>query len=134
MSASDMDEAFPNVNPQHRPFGGRVLLQLRVAKSRSRGGIILPEETRQSEHQLTTIAKVVRLGDGAFKNRTTGEPWPEGAWAKVGDFVRIQLHGGRRFSMPIPGRQGETVTFVELNDYELSGQYEGDPLEAVAYV
>lgn len=136
--APDMDarlaEAFPDVDPQFKPFGGRVLLQLRVAKAKTKGGIILPDEARQTEQQLTCIGRVVDYGPLAYHNRTTGEPWPEGQWAEKGSFVRLMQHGGARFVRAIPDRPGETVTFVILNDYELVGAYDGDPLDVTAYV
>lgn len=130
----ELAEAFPDVDPQFKPFGGRVLIQLRVAKAKSRGGIILPDEARQTEQQLTCIGRIVDYGPLAYHNRTTGEPWPEGQWAERGSFVRLMQHGGGRFTLPIPGRPGETVTFAILNDYELVGAYEGDPLDVTAYV
>ena len=36
-----MKEAFPDVDPGIQPFGSRVLVQIRTAKTKTSGGIIL---------------------------------------------------------------------------------------------
>src|SRR3954470_639267 len=81
-----LDEAFPVVNPNYRPFGERVLVQIRSPKRKSAGGIMLPDEVRDTEKWNTQVAKVIALGPTAFKSRTTLEGWPEGDWCQPGDF------------------------------------------------
>ena len=70
---NNLTEAFPCVEPGLVPFGSRVLVQIRSAKKTSAGGIILHTETRETEIWNTQIAKVVKLGPLAFKNRNTME-------------------------------------------------------------
>jgi hypothetical protein len=112
-----MEEAFPDVDPGEEPLGSLVLLLIRQPKAKA-GSIILETETRKTEYYNTQVAKVISVGPLAFHNRNTGEPWPEGAWAKVGEFVRIPKYVGDRFTVTynrkdfdvIDGVRHETVS------------------------
>ena len=59
--------AFPDVKPGQRPFGGRVIVQLRRIK-KTAGRIIIVDETKESEKWNNMIGKVVAVGPLAFKN------------------------------------------------------------------
>jgi co-chaperonin GroES (HSP10) len=128
-----LDEAFPVVDPVTRPFGNRVLVQIRTPKRRTAGGLYLPEETRDTELWNTQVAKVIALGPVAFCNRDTLEPWPEGLWCKVGDFVRCPKYGGDRWFMPVPNSQDQAL-FAMFKDLDISGAHTGDPLDVVAFI
>lgn len=129
---SGIDEAFPAVDPGVKPFGSRVLCQIRLAKKKTKGGIILTGDTKDTETWNTQVAKVVAVGDLAFKNRNTQEPWPEGSWATPGDFVRVPKYGGDKWTVKIDDDQ--EVIFVILNDLDLIGVVTGDPLAMKAFV
>lgn len=103
-----LEEAFPDVDPLEWPAGNMVLFQIRQVPGRTRGGILLTTESRRAEYDNTQIAKVVRVGPLAFHNRTTNEEWPEGAWVKPGDFVRIPKYQGSRFTRPYLRAERET--------------------------
>ena len=73
--------AFPKVDPGAQPLGARILVQLRRAKKKATAaGIILVEETKETEKWQNMVAKVSAIGPLAFKKRDTMEPWPEGSW------------------------------------------------------
>ncbi len=127
-----IDEAFPAVDPGVKPFGSRVLCQIRLAKKKTKGGIILTGDTKDTETWNTQVARVVAVGDLAFKNRNTQEPWPEGSWATPGDFVRVPKYGGDKWTVKIDDDQ--EVIFVILNDLDLIGLVTGDPLAMKAFV
>jgi co-chaperonin GroES (HSP10) len=129
---SGIDEAFPPIDAGVKPFGSRVLCQIRLAKRKTKGGIILTGDTKDTETWNTQVAKVVAVGDLAFKNRNTQEPWPEGSWAKPGDFVRVPKYGGDKWTVKIDDDQ--EVIFVILNDLDLIGAVTGDPLAMKAFV
>ena len=93
-----MKEAFPAVEAGIRPFGSRVLVQIRTPKKKSSGGIILSNDTQDTEKWNTQIAKVISLGPLSFKNRNTMDSWPEGDWCTVGEFVRVAKYGGDRWN------------------------------------
>ncbi len=127
-----MKEAFPAVEAGIRPFGSRVLVQIRTPKKKSSGGIILSNDTQDTEKWNTQIAKVVSLGPLSFKNRNTMESWPEGDWCTVGEFVRVAKYGGDRWEVTAP--DGEVALFVIFNDLDILGQVLGDPLAIKAFI
>lgn len=126
------EDAFPVVDPGVQPFGSRVLLQIRRAKSKTKGGIILSGETRDTETWNTQVAKIIAMGPLAFHNRNTMEPWPEGAWVNLGDYVRAPKYGGDRWSVRI--EDGEEILFCLFNDLDLLGKITGDPLAMKAFL
>lgn len=128
--------AFPNVKPGMNPFGGRVIVQLRRIKKKTAGRIILVEETKENEKWNNMIGKVVAIGPLAFKNRDTMQPWPEGTWAQVGDYVRVPKWGGDRWEIRVPGEDDmeDPVLFMTLNDHELIANVTSNPLSFKAYV
>ena len=126
--------AFPDVNPGQRPYGGRVIVQLRRIKKK-RGRIIIVDETKENEKWNNMIGKVVAIGPLAFKNRDTMQPWAEGSWAEIGDYVRVPRWGGDRWERKVPTEDGEDpVLFMTINDHELISAVTDDPLSFKAYV
>jgi hypothetical protein len=81
------------------------------------------------------IGKFIAIGPLAFKNRESMESWPEGAWAKVGDFVRVPKWGGDRWEVDYEqnGSTGKAL-FTFFNDHELIGRVTGDPLKIKAFI
>lgn len=128
-----LEEYFPEgVDPGFTPFGSRVVVQLRRVKSTTKSGIILTSSTKETEAWNTQVARLVKLGPLAFRKRDSGEAWPEGVWAAVGDYVRVPRWGGDRWS--VKAGDGVEVAFLTLNDHELIGRVDGDPLKVRAYV
>lgn len=132
-SDNEMAQAFPGVDPGIEPFGSRVLVQIRTPKSRSKGGIILHNETRETEKWNTQVGKVISVGPLAFKNRNTQETWPEGEWCAPGEFVRVPKYGGDRWEVPT-GVEGEPAMFVIFNDLDIIGRITIDPLAIKAFL
>ena len=132
-----LEEAFPVVDPLMAPFGARVLVQLRAVKEKvTSSGIYIPEEVKETEKWNTMIGKVIAIGDLAFKKRDTMEPWPEGAWAQVGDFVRVPKWGGDRWEIDFKDDRGIAgkALFTFFNDHELIGRVTGDPRDIKAFL
>lgn len=131
-----LEEAFPEVNPLIKPLGGRVLVQMRAVKEKvTKAGIYIPEETKETEKWNNMVAKVIYIGPLAFRNRDTMVEWPEGIWAKEGQFVRVPKWGGDRWEVDyeINGQKGKAL-FAMFNDHELIGVVTGDPLSIKAFV
>ena len=132
-----LEEAFPAVDPLMAPYGARVLVQLRAVKEKvTESGILLPEETKETEKWNTMIGKVIAIGPLAFCNRETQKPWPEGAWAKVGDYVRVPKWGGDRWEIDFEDSKelkGKAL-FTFFNDHELIGKVTGDPRDIKAFI
>ena len=127
-----MAEAFPAANAGVQPFGSRVLVQIRTPKTKTASGIIIDSGSRDTEKWNTQVAKVVAHGPVAYRNRNTLDPWPEGTWARPGDYVRVPKYGGDRWEVPLP--DGESALFVIFNDLDIIGRVEGDPLAVRAFI
>ncbi len=130
---NSLDEAFPAADPGVRPFGSRVLVQIRTPMAKTKGGIILTSDVRETEHYNTQIAKVIAVGSLAFKNRNTMEPWPEGSWCAVGEFVRVPRYGGDRWSVRTDDGEDEAILVI-FNDLDLVGKVTGDPMAVKAFL
>lgn len=129
-----LQEAFPDCSPGIRPLGSRVLVQIRTPRTKTAGGIILTADTRETDGWNTQIARVTAVGPLAFHNRNTLEPWPEGAWCKPGDFVRVSKYGGDRMAVPTGNAAGDEAIFVVLNDLDIIALVTGDPLAIKAFI
>lgn len=141
-----LDEAFPKVDPLVEPFGSRVLVQIRTPKTKTKGGLHLVTDVRDTEFWATQVAVVRALGPNAFRDRKSNQPWPEGAWCEVGDFVRVPKFGGDRWTVPVPKEVAQTsggvimpdekyeALMVIFNDTDLIGKITGDPLAIKAFI
>lgn len=118
-------EHFPEVDSGAVPCGPKILVQLRTVKEKTATGIILAPETKEFNNGNTQVAKVVSVGQIAFRDRSTGEEWKEGAWAKVGDLVLIPRWGGFRFEVDIPGSEDKAV-FAIFDDTNIGMRIEGN--------
>jgi len=128
-----LTEAFPEVDPGALPFGSRVLVQFRTPKTKTSGGIILTSDTVETEKWNTQVAKVIAVGPLAFKSRDKQTDWPEGAWARPGDFVRVSKYGGDRWEVPV-GSGKEQAVFSIFNDLDLIAKVTNDPLTMKAFI
>ena len=129
--------AFPSVEPGAKPLGGRILVQLRRTKKKTTGaGILLVEETKETEKWNNMVAKVIAIGPLAFKHRDTMQAWPEGSWCDVGDYIRVPKWGGDRWEVKVPGDDDleDPALFMILNDHEVIAKVTGDPLAMRAFV
>jgi co-chaperonin GroES (HSP10) len=134
---AEMAWAFPSVDPGAKPLGGRILVQLRRSKkATTASGIILVEETKETEKWQNMVAKVIAIGPLAFKHRDTMASWPEGSWCSVGDYIRVPKWGGDRWEVKVPGEdsQEDASLFMVLNDHEVIAQLTGDPLKVRAFL
>ena len=135
-SEAELAWAFPSVDPGAKPLGARILVQLRRTKKKTTSaGIILVEETKETEKWNNMVAKVIAVGPLAFKKRDTMEDWPEGSWCEVGDYLRVPKWGGDRWEVPVDGEPDEDqALFMVLNDHEVIAKVTGDPLAMRAFI
>lgn len=144
-----IEEAFPAVDCGHEPMGNLVLLQIRQPLKQTSGGILLDTESRKTERDVTQVARVVAVGPLAFKNRNTGELWPEGSWCEVGEFVRIPKYQGDRWHVEydttderinavtgakIVEKTTDAVEFVLMKDLALLAKVKGSPLQIRSFL
>ncbi len=121
-----LEEAFPECESGVTPLGARLLIQLKSIKKASKGGIILVEETRETEKAQSMIGKVISMGPLCFKNRETATEWPEGTWCAVGDYIRVPRWSGDRFTVPNSDDPEDQVSFQVLNDFEVWAKVKDD--------
>lgn len=149
VNPQDLANAFPVVDCGHEPLAEFVIVQIRRARARTAGGIELIEDSRKTENDNTQVAKVVAIGPLAFTKRSSGEPWPGGAWYDVGSFVRCPKYGGDRWqisatvteperkvgSMIVPAKTyTDTVEFALFKDLDIRMKVTGNPLAVKAYI
>jgi co-chaperonin GroES (HSP10) len=134
--SAELAWAFPSVDPGAKPLGGRILVQLRRTKKKTSGsGIILVEETKETEKWQNMVAKVIHVGPLAFKHRDTMQSWPEGSWCEPGDFIRVPKWGGDRWEVAVPDQDDEDpALFAVFNDHEMIAKVTGNPLNMKAYL
>lgn len=87
------DAYFPAIDYDGQPAGWFVVVQPIIPAERTSGGILLPDKAKDFEKALQTIAKVVAVGDLAYADPVK---FPNGAWCKVGDYVRIPSYAGAK--------------------------------------
>ena len=134
---AEMAWAFPSVDPGAQPLGGRVLVQLRRSRKKTtKAGIVLVEETKETEKWNTQVAKVIAVGPLAFRHRDSMNPWPEGSWCAVGDFIRVPKWGGDRWEVRVPGEDHmeDPALFMIVNDHEVIARITTNPLETKAFL
>ena len=133
---TELDWAFPQVDPAAEPLGARILVQLRRTKKTSDSGIILVSETKDTEKYQNMVGKVMMIGPLAFKNRDTMASWPEGSWCQVGDYIRVPKWGGDRWEVQVPGEGDleEKALFMIVNDHEVIAKITSDPLKVIAFI
>ena len=73
--------------------GFHVLIKPVSVKSKTKGGIFIPDSTRDDMAYLTTVGRVVAIGDLAYKDI---EKFPNGPWCNVGDYVCYGKHAGTK--------------------------------------
>ena len=81
-------------------------------------------------------SKVLAIGPIAFKHRDTMQPWPEGTWVDVGDYIRVPKWGGDRWEVAVPNEDPleDKALFMVLNDHEVIAKLTGDPLAMKAFL
>lgn len=118
---------FPAVECPLEPCGNRVIVQIASPLDKSDGGIIIPQDALDVQKWTQKLAKVVSLGPLAYRDRDTGELWPEGEWCKPGDYIRVGLYGGDRTEIPV---NGSVALFATIADREIFSKFKDgiDPL------
>ncbi len=89
---TDVEEA-PDPSPLPKIPGFHVLVRPVSVKSVTKGGILLPDSTKDDMAYLTTVAQVLSMGDLAYMDK---DKFPAGAWCNVGDYVCYGKHAGTK--------------------------------------
>ena len=106
-----------------QPSGWRLLVLPFTPKEKTKGGIIIAQESLDKARIATNCGYVVKMGPMAYGDK---EKFPTGAWCKQGDWVIFARYAGSR--LPIEG--GEVRL---LNDDEVLGTIK-DPESVLHYI
>ena len=87
----DEEKADPEVLP-NLP-GYHILVRPVSVKSKTKGGLLLPDSVKDDVAYLTTVGKVLAVGDLAYKDE---DKFPNGKWCDVGDYVCYARHAGQK--------------------------------------
>ena len=87
------DEA-PDPKVLPRIPGYHLLVRPVSVKKETKGGIILPDSTVNDISYLTTVGKVLAIGETAYEDE---DKFPKGPWCSVGDYVCYGKHAGQKF-------------------------------------
>ena len=119
-AASDLTEDKKHLDPETiedqrdqlpDPSGWRILVLPFTPKEKTKGGIIIAQESLEKLRIATNCGYVIKLGPLAYHDK---EKFPTGPWCKKGEWVIFARYAGSR--LPIEG--GEVRL---LNDDEVLG-------------
>ena len=96
------------------PAGWRLLVLPFTPKEKTKGGILIAQESLEKLRIATNCGYVIKLGPLAYHDK---EKYPTGPWCKKGEWVIFARYAGSR--LPIEG--GEVRL---LNDDEVLGTIE----------
>ena len=91
------------------PTGWRLLVLPYKGQGKTKGGVILTDETMQERGYTTVTGLVLKMGTECYDNE---ERFPNGPWCKKGDWIIFGRYAGSRF-----GIEGGEVRI--LNDDEI---------------
>lgn len=130
---SEHDHAFPDVDPGIEAAGNRVLVQIRSPMKKTKGGIYLTDDGKDTELWNTQVGLVRQVAPLCYRDRSNMSIWPEGTWCSAGAFVRVPKYGGDRWQVNVPGSDTPAL-FVIFKDVEVIGRVRFDPLSIRAFI
>ena len=76
----------------HLP-GYNLLIRPVSVKGITKGGLLLPDSTQDDMAYLTTVGRILALGELAYLDKNK---FPKGPWCKIGDYVCYGKHTGTK--------------------------------------
>ena len=89
---SDIEEV-DDPKPLPELPGFHILVRPVSVKNKTKGGIFIPDSTKDDMSYLTTVGKVISMGDLAYMDK---DKFPGGAWCNVGDYICYGKHTGTK--------------------------------------
>ena len=108
------------------PLNWKVLVQPNQEKTKTQGGILLPDTSKDNAEYLTAHGTVCAMGELAYRDRDTGQKWRSEVLPKVGDRVTYGKYAGQKIVV-------KGVKFLLLNDDEITSILP-DGVEVTAYL
>ena len=79
-----------------KPTGWRLLVLPFKMKEKTKGGVILAEDTLERQQVASQVGLVLAMGPQCYKDK---ERYPEGPWCKVNDWVMFARYAGSRIKI-----------------------------------
>ena len=76
-----------------QPSGWRMVLFPLKLQGKTKGGVLLTDDTVTESQVTTNICKVLKMGPECYKDK---EKFPSGPWCKEGDWVLVTRYAGSR--------------------------------------
>ena len=76
-----------------RPTGWRILVLPFKMKEKTKGGVILAEDTLDRQQIASQVGLVLAMGPQCYQDK---ERYPEGPWCKVNNWVMFARYAGSR--------------------------------------
>ena len=92
-----------------QPTGWRMLVLPFKMKEKTKGGIIMGQDTLEKQQVASQCGNVLAMGPDAYGDK---QRFPDGPWCKVGDWVMFARYAGSRIKI-----EGGEVRL--LNDDEI---------------
>ena len=79
-----------------RPTGWRILVLPYKRKEKTKGGIILTDQSLEESQVASSIGLVLKVGPDAYKDK---DRFPNGAWCKEKDWIIFGKYAGSRIKI-----------------------------------
>ena len=79
-----------------RPTGWRILVLPFKMGEKTKGGVLLGQESLDRQQVASQCGNVIAMGDSCYKDK---ERYPSGPWCKVGDWVIFARYAGSRIEI-----------------------------------
>jgi len=79
-----------------KPTGWRIVILPYIGTGKTKGGIILADQTVEMQSVSTTCGYVLAVGPDAYNDKTR---FPEGPWCKEKDWVIFGRYAGSRLNI-----------------------------------
>jgi|TARA_R100001129_G_scaffold26031_1_gene17319 co-chaperonin GroES (HSP10) len=88
------ENSVPDPDPLPQLPGYHILIRPVSIRKETKGGILLPDQFTEDVKYLTTVGRVLAIGESAYQDKNK---FPNGAWCSVGDYVAYGRHVGHKF-------------------------------------
>ena len=79
-----------------KPTGSRLLVLPFKMKEKTKGGVILAEDTLERQQVASQVGLVMAMGPQCYKDK---ERYPEGPWCKEKDWIMFARYAGSRIKI-----------------------------------
>ena len=76
-----------------QPTGWRILILPFKMKEKTKGGILMGQDTLERQQVASQCANVLAVGPHAYQDK---KRFPDGPWCKVGDWIMFARYAGSR--------------------------------------